>query len=367
MADDERESSETGVEPEDTRSELVPPFDTSKIRVRMWQPTIDLLIKRMEDNAIDLAPDFQRRAGIWSEKAQSQLIESIMMRIPLPAFFIDGIDEERMAVIDGIQRLTALRRFILLKNLRLTGLEFLTDLENKNFDDLPRSLQRRILETQITVNIIEKGTPERAKLNLYKRINRGGITLNAQEIRHAINPGPVRAFLEALAESDEFKTATGHGVRPDRMDDRECVLRFIAFLRSPPDRYMAEELDTFLNEGMHSINAMSDTDRTEVARRFRRAMLAASRILAEKAFRKTLGRRGPINKALFEAWSVNLDGLTDAQILVLTDRSARVSHEFDLLQQKPDFMKAISEATGDQKRVQLRFREIRSLLERVLA
>ena len=77
-----------GVEEEDTSAAGSPPFDPSKIRVRLWTPTIDLLMKRIKEGEIDLAPDFQRKAGIWKDKAQSQLIESLLLRIPLPAFFI---------------------------------------------------------------------------------------------------------------------------------------------------------------------------------------------------------------------------------------------------------------------------------------
>src|SRR5581483_11931833 len=75
-------------------------------------------------------------------------------------------------------------------------LEFLKELNGKKFSDLPRNLQRRIEETQVTVNVVEPGTPEDAKLNIFKRINTGGMALSAQEIRHAINPGPAREFLK---------------------------------------------------------------------------------------------------------------------------------------------------------------------------
>jgi hypothetical protein len=359
-----------GVEEEDTSSESVKPFDPNKIRVRLWTPTIDLLMKRIKEGEIDLAPDFQRKAGIWKDRAQSQLIESILIRIPLPAFFIDGVDEDQLAVIDGIQRLTALKRFILDGDLRLDGMEFLVDLKGKTYAELPRSLQRRIEETMVTVNIVEKGTPEDAKLNLFKRINTGGLSLSSQEIRHAINPGPAREFLRVLGESNEFLRATVNSLSADRMDDRECVLRFVAFVLTSPKEYPSADFDAFLNQAMRALNKMAPDQRADLDRRFRRAMMAAHRALGNKAFRKLSrsGRRGPINKALFEAWAVNLDACSDEEIVKLIERNDKLVRGFvDLLATNADLENALSQGTGDRRKVHLRFQEIGALIQRVLA
>ena len=358
----------TGVEPEDTSAKISQPFDPNKIHVRLWTPTIDRLMRLIKDGEIDLAPEFQRKESIWNEGDQSRLVESILIRLPLPAFFIDGIDEDRFAVIDGIQRLTTLKRFINDGTLRLTGLDFLKDLEGKTFSELPRTLQRRIEETMATVNIIDKGTPDDAKLHLFKRINTRGRPLTAQEIRHAINPGPARGFLKDLAESEDFRTATVGSINPDRMHDRECALRFVAFVLMPPDRYQAQ-FDSFLNQAMRALNSMTPDEREALARRFQRAMRAATAILGNKAFRKlTPDRRGPINKALFEAWSVNLDACSDEQLETLYERRDELVKAFmHLLKSRPDFELALSQGTGDRSKVLLRFEEIGKLIQRVIS
>jgi hypothetical protein len=197
------------IEEEDTSAEQITrPFDPNLIRVKLWTPTVDLVMKRLAANEIDLAPDFQRAAGIWKDRAQSQLIESLLIRIPLPTFYFDGSNEDQLIVVDGIQRLTALKRFLLDKELRLSGLEYLTELEGKNVAQLPRPLVRRLDETMLTVYLIEKGTPEKAKLNIFKRLNTGGEPLTAQEIRHAMNPGLVREYLKQLAATPSFVEAT---------------------------------------------------------------------------------------------------------------------------------------------------------------
>lgn len=359
-------------ESEDTGSDaaITKPFDPTLIRVEPRVLTIDLLVSRMKENEIDLMPAFQRHSDIWKESAQSRLIESILIRIPLPAFYMDATNEDCWLVVDGLQRLSTLKRFVIEKNLRLTDLEFLTDFNNKGYDDLPRIFQRRIAETQVTVFLIEKGTPPEVKFNIFRRINTGGLPLSAQEIRHALNQGPATELLERLAASTAFKTATWHGVNPRRMDDRECVLRFLAFAITPYTAYQAKELDTFLNEMMGRINKMNSDRLQDLERRFIRAMNAAHKILGVNAFRKKYSAREgrlPINKALFEAWSVNLDKMSDEQLLMLEAKKGEVIDDFMKLMNDRNFEPSVSSGTGDIKKVKTRFSAIENLLGEVLA
>ena len=120
------------------------------------------MLRRINEKALDLAPDFQRHADLWKDDVKSRLIESIIIRIPLPAFYIDGTNEESWLVVDGLQRLSALRQFISDKSdkrLKLTGLEYLNELEGKTYEDLDRKYQRRIEETQVTLTTGWLGKP----------------------------------------------------------------------------------------------------------------------------------------------------------------------------------------------------------------
>ena len=191
-------------------------------------------------------------------------------------------EDDKWQVVDGLQRLGALRDFVLEKALRLRGLEYLNQFDGLSYDDLPRPMQRRINETELSCHIIEHGTPDEVKFNVFKRINTEGRPLKPQEIRHALNPGPARNLLRELAESAEFLEATDRGVSPKRMADRECVLRFLAFRSLGVDAY-AGKLDEFLLRAMRVLNG-NDGQHRALADDFRRAMSLASLIFGTEAF-----------------------------------------------------------------------------------
>jgi hypothetical protein len=371
------------VEPELDASEekavgqlITEPFDPTQIRIETKQLSLDSLISRMHNNEIILQPEFQRNE-VWKRGAQSRLIESLLIRIPIPAFYMDATNDEKWLVVDGQQRLSTLRQFVIDKSdnrLRLTGLEFLErELDGKTFDELERPLQRRIKETNVTVYLIEKGTPGEVKLNVFKRINTGGLPLSAQEIRHALNGSKVNGMLKDLANSPEFLKATGESIRAKRMADREFVVRFFAFLLKRPEDYAERDFDFFLSNTMKRINDALDEEREEWRERFLRAMSRCADALGRYAFRKRITfehseRLLPVNKALFETWSVNLEALSDDEFRTFRERSTLMWEKFALLlDQRHPFYQAISQGTGDANRVKLRFSAIRQLIQETLA
>lgn len=349
------------------------PFDPTQIRVERSTPTIDLLTRRIEHGEINLAPDFQRKGGIWTDDAKSRLIESILIRIPLPAFYVDATDDDKWLVVDGLQRLTTLKRFVVEKDLKLGGLEFLSELEGKTFDDLPRNLQRRIEETEVIVFLIQPGTPPAVKFNIFKRINTGGLPLSAQEIRNAINGDRVREFIKGLAESSAFQTGTSNSIGDKRMADRECVTRFAAFMLTEPANYSGKDFDNFLNTTMSRLDdpkQVPDSDLSKLAREFEQAMQRARRTFGRYAFRKYLGsdrRLSPINKALFESMSCGLARLSEVEASALEERKVQALAAYADLNNDPEFAAAISQGTGDPNRVRRRFARIEEMLKSVLS
>ncbi|CAM3602892.1 MULTISPECIES: DUF262 domain-containing protein [Paenibacillus] len=359
------------VEKADDSSETVitNPFDPAKIDIIQKPLTIDLLIKRLKEKEINLLTDFQRRGGLWDDGQQSRLIESLIIRIPLPAFYFDGSNDNNWLIVDGLQRLTTLKRFFIDQELRLHNMEYVTQFEGLTYDQLPRHIQRRIEETQIIAFVINEGTPEEVKYNIFKRINTGGVPLTPQEIRHALNQGVAANFLTKLAESREFLQATCHSIKSDRMDDRDFVLRFLAFTMTPYQFYIPD-LEHFLNLSMGYLNRKSDQELVELEARFKRAMVNSIEIFGDDAFRRRYNlndNRKQINKALFDTWSVNLGNLDDEQSKKAIRRSELIKEKFIELMKDKNFDSAISQGTGDPRRVLYRFSKIEKLLKEVLA
>ncbi|MGW1927828.1 DUF262 domain-containing protein [Streptomyces sp. NPDC001919] len=350
------------------------PFDPNRIEVQPRNTTISLLLQRLQRGALDLAPDFQRRAGIWSETNQSRLIESILLRIALPTIYAAENEDESWAVIDGVQRLTAITRFvdptaIDAEPLRLSHLEYLAEYDGCTFADLPGRLQTRILETELVILLIRRGTPEAAKFNIFARINTSGLPLSRQELRHALIPGQARDLLAELAASDQFLAATARSVSPDRMAEREMCLRFLAFKLTPPEQYTTQNFDDFLRTAMHRINKLSEHEVDQLRESFGYAMAASVIAFGADAFRKQFKnrpRRFPVNKALFEVQAVTLSNLSPDEIVALSPQRDVVSARFKELMDDPEFYDSISSGTGSAATVAYRFQSLKDLFQKVL-
>lgn len=343
-------------------------YDPDQINISTKEPTIELLLKRINKEELDLAPDFQRHADIWKEDAQSRLIESIIIRIPIPAFYIDATNEDKWLVVDGLQRLSALKRFMLDKELKLSGLEYLTHLKDKTFDEIDRRYQRRLEETQLTVYLIEKGTPPEIKYNIFKRINTGGLALSPQELRHALNPGKGTKFLTKLAASSEFlQVVELDKKRKMRMEDREFILGFLAFTLTSYEEY-SNNRDTFLTKALSKTNRLTETELNQIENNFQRTMIAAWNLFNKDAFRKiSTSQRWqyPINKALFEAWSVNISKLNDEEIKRLINKREELINKFiSYMDKDKNFLKSISQAS---EKVQYRFSTIEKIIQEVIS
>ncbi len=356
---------------ESSTPDITKPFDPTKINITITPLIVDSLIKRMKSNPprIDLNTEFQRRRNLWKETAQSRFIESLLVRIPIPAFYFDGTDDENWKVVDGLQRLTTLKCFIIDKELKLHDLEFLSKFNNAGFDDLPAYLQGRIEETQITAFVINPGTPDDVKYNIFKRINTGGIALNPQEIRHALNQGLPADYVSELAALPEFHKATqGKLLEHKRMDDKDLVTRFIAFYNGT-SQYNTE-LDEYLNKTMMKLKQLSLPERENIKSDFKKAMNAAFEIFGEYAFRKRINKDAPknqLNKALFDALSVNLAHLSEKNLKMLILQKEIVNNKFiKLMNTDPEFITSITQSTGNIKAVNKRFSEIKRLLNECL-
>lgn len=277
---------------------------------------------------IKLDPDFQRHA-VWSPKQKSELIESILMGIPLPLIYIKEDDRGVYIIVDGRQRLTTLFQFMN-HEFPLQNLNVLKDLNGAYFSEtskngnifskyLAQSQQSKIEDCPLTLHVIKPPTQDRVTFDLFDRVNRGGTRLNNQEMRNAIYQGPATKLLNMLVAFDSFKKATENSIKPDRMKDKYLVLRMIGFYLwrkkqllsvkekgHPPVEYRSD-LEDFLGKTMLFLNDQAGSAFcTQFPERFDKTMKACRTVLGTGCFRLPKigdGPRRPISMALFETLS----------------------------------------------------------------
>ena len=350
-------------------------FIPADVNIAQRPMNIYNLMERLENHEINMAPEFQRHSDLWTKEQQSRLIESLVLKIPIPTFYFNAVDDGKWIVIDGLQRMTAFYHFLVgEKNKegirvkeKFCGLQYMEDFNGRTFDDLPRQYIRRIKETPIVAYTVEKGTPDGIVYNIFQRINTGGVKLEPQEIRHAMYGGKATELLQRLAESEIFIKATQHAISPKRMEDREYVNRFIAFTELDYSKEYRGNIDDFLRDALKAVNRYDDKDIVRVEENFYRVMQACKTIFGKYAFRRynnETKRRSAINKAIFEARGIVLPELKEDEIIVLEQRREELIVKFGERMQEKEFNLALK--GGKPSALKKRIEIVRETVEEVL-
>jgi len=263
-------------------------------------------IKRMAEETKELmiAPPFQRKL-VWTSEQKRELIESILMGIPIPVIYVFEDENGHKQVVDGRQRISTIISFMN-NEFKLEKLKMLPTFNGNKFKDIKPLYRSKIERYQIPVYVIEPPTPERVKYDIFDRVNRGGTQLNNQEMRNALYFGKSTELLKKLSESNIFKRATNNGIKPKRMKDQYVILRFLAFYLIRTGKLQLNyksNIDDLLAETMKHINKMEMEKIASLKDVFIKAMQDSNRIMGPNVFRfsqKKINRR-PVNMALFEA------------------------------------------------------------------
>lgn len=382
----------SGIEREEADIDMEP-FDPEKVFIQSREVPMDTILRRIRKGTINLAPAFQRKS-VWGDVQKSRLIESIMLKIPLPMFYVAADRKENWDVVDGLQRLTTicefmfgsseheeiskLKEFDYSHGFRLKGLEFWGKrYDKKKFDELPDLLQTRILESSFRFTVIEAGTPEIVRRNIFKRINTGGMPLTSQEIRHALYHGESTVLLENLSKNEYFKKAVNSSVDDSRMGAREMILRMLSFVVRSYKMYPNNnDMDSFMCETMVAINkhphnlkssdltGVSIDDIKELVYLFEIGMKRAYELFGDHAFRRSVPslKKTPINKSLFEVWGTifaKIDDLTFKKIMIEKTSFIKKYEEYV---SDVDVERALSRDSWKKKSVTLRFERAYELI-----
>lgn len=358
----------TGIEvedPGDDTSRIQRPWNPDQIRVNTSQFSLRNILDQIDEGSIELAPDFQR-LQVWRTDQKSLLVESLLLQIPLPAFYFAEDTDGSFRVVDGLQRLSTLHAFVRggENGFALGKLEHLNDLKDLRFSDLPVPSQRRINNTQLIVNVIDPTTPRGVTYEIFKRINTGGTPLNAQEIRHCMSSPRSRDVLHRMTHTQAFDKATGGRLTNHiRMNDREMALRFAAFwlkgIAAYQDRPIMEQFLMDATEMLDDPKQVPDGRVAELEAAFEQAMAHAYLIFGEHAFRKWPNGdeyRRPINRAMFESWSLALADPDCTAADLRARRTAIVKAARERMTTDVVYLNAITSSTADRFRVDYRFK-----------
>lgn len=335
------------------------PIDTMLIRNETR--TVHDVLRRIEKGSFVMDPDFQRDF-IWPEDKQSKLVESVLMRIPLPVFYLAEDDDGRMVVVDGLQRLSTFQRFMKSElQLKLPGQ---TTLNKKRFRDLSPKLQNRVEDCNLILYVIDAKVPERARLDIFERVN-GGVPLTRQQMRNCLFMGDATKFLKVEAATESFLNATGRSLDALTMRDREFVNRFCAFQLLLLDEYKGD-MDDFLARALKKMNNLGQQGLVKLSAEFRTSLANNLQVFGKHAFRKhSPGQdsRSVLNASL---WDVMSTGLSLYPEHLVEARANDLREGFFRMLGDDSFITAITYGTNDIKKVKHRFAVAGAVFKEVL-
>lgn len=335
-------------------------------------PPVSDLYMRKKGGDLILDPIFQRRK-VWDDKRSARLVESVILEVPLPVFYLAESQDGSEEVIDGQQRLTALFRF-LDNEYELAGLKALPALNGSKFAKLDKPTQKLIRQYALRVVTFKKESDENLRFEIFERLNTGAVPLNDQELRNCIYRGTYNDLLHKLSADPDYMWLMGFKGPEKRMRDIEYVLRFSAFYHATYLKYRPS-MARFLNEDMVLHQNISPKTAAQLESAFKNSVTLIRSLLSKNAFKRYYrgdekspsGRWEPkkFNASLYDVlmWSFadadknqvmsRLDSISEALIMLMT--------------QNQDFIDSIELSTSSGKAVQKRFDIWRQTLTSILS
>lgn len=322
---------------------------------------LETIVKKISRGIIKLNPEYQRKHR-WTEEYSSKLIESLILNIPVPLIYIsqdidvdDEVDDEiaRYSVIDGQQRLTAIRDFLTNK-LTLIGLEVLDDLNGLNYRELPPFLIRRLEERTIRCLRIDSTIDDQVKYDIFERLNSGSVKLEPQELRNATCRGPFKDLIKDLIKNESFINAVSLSEsRIEKMEDEELVLRYFALSYDDGYKFYKGGFKKFLTSKMTEFNQLDSQTLQDMKENFINSfqLLENSKIdLPFAKFRSennNLQNMSNFNVAVYDSLIVPLSKMQSSTQKINIENFRKLFHN-------DEYFKAIEGSTNDASKVHLR-------------
>lgn len=344
------------------------------VRTQNVEYDLESIVKRIKNKQIKLDPEYQRRHR-WDNDTASRLIESILLNIPIPVIFISqdidadtesDDDAARFTIIDGQQRLTAIFDFMN-NNLKMSGLNIMSELNGCSLSDLPPFLSRRLDERTIKCLRIDSTLDPDVKYDIFERLNTGSIKLEPQELRNAIARGSFNDMLKISSQLPEFREMLRiigtedeihRNAKVMKMEDVELTLRFFA-LKDSGYTSLKKGFKDFLTEQLVKLNALPVEEIQKKSQEFSIYMKFIHNKIGTMPFAKLRMKDGKIirimstfNAAVFDAVAVGIaDTFTADEILGNPDTAASRISGYQKLFEDPQFFEDVSGSVNDQSKV----------------
>ena len=335
--------------------------DRSLAELKRWKDEGDLIVD----------PEWQRNY-VWTDKQASKLIESFLLKIPVPVIYLAKTHDGQHEVIDGLQRLTSAFNFFEGK-FRLAGLDIREDLNGKKFKDLDRPSQRQLKNSILRSFELQSGTNTDFHFVVFERLNTGGTKLNEMEIRNCLFRGKLNDLIKKLAKDEDFIKCVNEKTLSRRMKDRTFVLRFLAFYEKT-HRKCKNGIKKFLNDFLETYRNPPEQKLDEYRDKFKHCMKASQTVFGNDGFRLKKEKTGTSrslgewstrsNVAIFQCVATSF---ADHRLGEITKNADRIYEEYlDLISEDNQWVDYVRRATGEASRLDYVFETWRRRLEEIL-
>jgi hypothetical protein len=359
------------------------PYELSKERKVLIQP-YDYAVRMLMDMVIEgdlvLDPDYQRKYR-WSDEKASRFIESILLNIPVPVFYLAEEPNGKFSVIDGQQRLTSLFRFMKpdelselfsgrnIPELVLRDLKVRSDLNGARYKDLSSADRSLLAKRPMRCVVVLNESDETLKFEVFERLNSGSASLTDQEVRNCLYRGGFNELIKKLASDTRFQELISLPEKSsNNMKDVELVLRFFAYRELDENSKYSDSYTEHLNVFMEDNREISDARAEALTAVFGRAVDVLQRVLGPGvAFRKPLNPNDPengrfatsmINGSIYESQMIAVSRLLESGVPEPHDLRTRILSVFS----KPDYMSSVLQGTAKRSKVLARSRLLHQAL-----
>jgi uncharacterized protein with ParB-like and HNH nuclease domain len=363
---------------DESKEEIKLDEDKRTVLTKSSDPEITSLYEKWKRGRLVLQHEFQRKF-VWDRKKASRLIESALLSVPLPLFYLAENIDGREYVVDGQQRLTSFFSFIDGKlpygdDFKLTDMKVFKELNKKGYADLDEAMQEKILYYNLrTITILKESDPD-LKFDIFERLNTGSVPLNDMELRNCVYRGPYMDLLKNLATDRDFAWLLKLDSPDKRMRDVELALRFASFYHSTYLKYKPS-MRQFFNRDMDKFQFISEEDSEDLRNAFKNSVQIVKSLFGENAFKRFHSGSKSNPQGTWEAKKFN-SSLYDVWMGVFWDKDKnQVFHSLDALREALIDLMASNEAfidsiligTSDTKKVRTRFDITRQIIEDIFS